>query len=80
VTHSIGNCIKRVVVIVASVIAFQNPVSLQNAIGEWESVGNRLGVGIQGRRLGRGSGCVVLGAALASCRTRATILNTNSTN
>ncbi|GBF88877.1 phosphoenolpyruvate phosphate translocator chloroplastic-like [Raphidocelis subcapitata] len=33
VTHSIGNCIKRVVVIVASVIAFQNPVSLQNALG-----------------------------------------------
>ncbi|KAI8464258.1 MAG: phosphate/phosphoenolpyruvate translocator precursor [Monoraphidium minutum] len=33
VTHSIGNCIKRVVVIVASVIAFQNPVSTQNAIG-----------------------------------------------
>ena len=34
VTHSIGNCIKRVVVIVASVIAFQNPVSAQNAFGE----------------------------------------------
>jgi solute carrier family 35 protein E1 len=33
VTHSIGNCIKRVVVIVASVIAFQNPVSVQNAVG-----------------------------------------------
>ena len=33
VTHSIGNCIKRVVVIVASVIILQNPVSLQNAIG-----------------------------------------------
>lgn len=33
VTHSIGNCIKRVVVIVASVIAFQHPVSLQNGIG-----------------------------------------------
>lgn len=33
VTHSIGNCIKRVVVIVASVIAFQNPVSVQNAAG-----------------------------------------------
>lgn len=32
-THSIGNCIKRVVVIVASVIAFQNPVSAQNAFG-----------------------------------------------
>lgn len=34
VTHSIGNCVKRVVVIVASVIAFQNPMSTQNAIGE----------------------------------------------
>jgi hypothetical protein len=33
VTHSIGNCIKRVVVIVASIIIFQNPVSTQNAIG-----------------------------------------------
>lgn len=33
VTHSIGNCIKRVVVIVASVIILQNPVSTQNAIG-----------------------------------------------
>lgn len=33
VTHSIGNCVKRVVVIVASVIAFRNPVSAQNAIG-----------------------------------------------
>jgi hypothetical protein len=34
VTHSIGNCVKRVVVIVASVIAFQNPMSTQNAMGE----------------------------------------------
>jgi hypothetical protein len=34
VTHSIGNCVKRVVVIIASVIAFQNPMSTQNAIGE----------------------------------------------
>eukprot|EP00889_Picochlorum_renovo_P001580 jgi/Picre1/28610/NNA_004010.t1 len=33
VTHSIGNCIKRVVVIVASVIAFNIPVSRQNALG-----------------------------------------------
>ncbi|CAG9460678.1 unnamed protein product [Pedinophyceae sp. YPF-701] len=33
VTHSISNCVKRVVVIVASVIFFQNPVSQQNAIG-----------------------------------------------
>ncbi|KIY91720.1 hypothetical protein MNEG_16244 [Monoraphidium neglectum] len=33
VTHSIGNCIKRVVVIVASVLILRNPVSTQNAIG-----------------------------------------------
>eukprot|EP00887_Chlorella_sp_A99_P002025 scaffold18.g2025.t1 len=33
VTHSIGNCVKRVVVIVASVIVFQNPVTRQNALG-----------------------------------------------
>lgn len=36
VTHSVGNCIKRVVVIVASVIAFNTPVSRQNAFGECE--------------------------------------------
>lgn len=34
VTHSIGNCVKRVVVIVASVFVFQNPVTTQNALGE----------------------------------------------
>jgi len=34
VTHSIGNCLKRVIVIVASVIFFKNPVSQQNIIGE----------------------------------------------
>jgi solute carrier family 35 protein E1 len=33
VTHSIGNCVKRVIVIVASVVAFQHPVSQQNAVG-----------------------------------------------
>lgn len=33
VTHSIGNCVKRVVVIVASVFFFRNPVSLLNASG-----------------------------------------------
>ncbi|KAL6766545.1 hypothetical protein ACKKBG_A36455 [Auxenochlorella protothecoides x Auxenochlorella symbiontica] len=33
VTHSIGNCVKRVVVIVASVFVFQNPVTTQNALG-----------------------------------------------
>ena len=33
VTHSIGNCLKRVIVIVASVIFFQNPMSQQNMLG-----------------------------------------------
>jgi solute carrier family 35 protein E1 len=33
VTHSIGNCVKRVVVIVSSVIVFQTTVTTQNAIG-----------------------------------------------
>ncbi|KAK7389082.1 hypothetical protein VNO78_23914 [Psophocarpus tetragonolobus] len=33
VTHSVGNCVKRVVVIVSSVIFFQTPVSAINAFG-----------------------------------------------
>jgi hypothetical protein len=33
VTHSIGNCVKRVAVIVASVIVFRNPMPIQNSIG-----------------------------------------------
>ncbi|KAM7277370.1 hypothetical protein ACFE04_019236 [Oxalis oulophora] len=33
VTHSVGNCVKRVVVIVSSVIFFQTPVSMINALG-----------------------------------------------
>ncbi|CAL5186244.1 unnamed protein product [Lathyrus oleraceus] len=33
VTHSVGNCVKRVVVIVSSVIFFQIPVSSINALG-----------------------------------------------
>ncbi|KAJ8548869.1 hypothetical protein K7X08_029850 [Anisodus acutangulus] len=33
VTHSVGNCVKRVVVIVSSVIFFSTPVSPINAIG-----------------------------------------------
>ena len=37
VTHSIGNCLKRVIVIVASVIVFKNPMSQQNMIGERHS-------------------------------------------
>ncbi len=35
VTHSVGNCLKRVIVIVASVIVFQNPMSKQNMIGKF---------------------------------------------
>eukprot|EP00210_Caulerpa_lentillifera_P000980 g944.t1 len=33
VTHSVGNCVKRVIIIVASVIFFQNPMSSQNIMG-----------------------------------------------
>ena len=33
VTHSVGNCVKRVIVIVASVVAFRNPVSMVNGVG-----------------------------------------------
>jgi solute carrier family 35, member E1 len=33
ITHSLGNCVKRVVVIAASVMVFQNPVTQQNALG-----------------------------------------------
>ncbi|CAK8532253.1 unnamed protein product [Lathyrus sativus] len=33
VTHSVGNCVKRVVVIVSSVIIFETPVSPVNALG-----------------------------------------------
>ncbi|KAK4753018.1 hypothetical protein SAY87_021816 [Trapa incisa] len=33
VTHSVGNCVKRVVVIVSSVIFFQTPVSFINSLG-----------------------------------------------
>ncbi|GFR49332.1 hypothetical protein Agub_g11360, partial [Astrephomene gubernaculifera] len=33
VTHSIGNCVKRVVVIASSVLFFKNPISMQNALG-----------------------------------------------
>lgn len=37
VTHSVGNCVKRVVVIVTSVLFFKTPVSAINAIGTSES-------------------------------------------
>ena len=33
VTHSVGNCVKRVVVIVSSVLFFRTPVSAINAAG-----------------------------------------------
>ena len=33
VTHAVGNCVKRVVVIVSSIIFFQNPVSPINGVG-----------------------------------------------
>uniref|UniRef100_A0A7S3UEY2 Sugar phosphate transporter domain-containing protein n=1 Tax=Picocystis salinarum TaxID=88271 RepID=A0A7S3UEY2_9CHLO len=33
VTHSVGNCVKRVVVIVSSVLFFRTPVSTLNAVG-----------------------------------------------
>jgi solute carrier family 35 protein E1 len=39
VTHSIGNCVKRVVVIVASVVAFSHPMSQQNMIGTGVALG-----------------------------------------
>ncbi len=33
VTHSIGNSVKRVVVIASSILVFRNPVTSQNLIG-----------------------------------------------
>lgn len=33
VTHSVGNCVKRVVVIASSIIFFQTPVSTLNIVG-----------------------------------------------
>lgn len=33
VSHSIGNCLKRVIVIVASVLFFRNPMGTQNMVG-----------------------------------------------
>lgn len=35
VTHSVGNCVKRVVVIVTSVLFFRTPVSPINSLGEF---------------------------------------------
>lgn len=42
VTHSVGNCVKRVVVIVSSVLFFKTPVSAVNSFGKmlaWFSLG-----------------------------------------
>ena len=39
VTHSIGNCLKRVIVIVASVIVFGNYMSPQSKIGRSADTG-----------------------------------------
>ena len=33
VTHSVANCVKRVVVIVAAVVFFRHPVSLATGVG-----------------------------------------------
>lgn len=41
VTHAVGNCVKRVVVIVSSVIFFQTPVSPINSIGKFFFLGSR---------------------------------------
>lgn len=48
VTHSIGNCLKRVIVIVASVIVFQNPMSRQNMIGATHAVAQAAGLAHSG--------------------------------
>jgi len=34
VTHSVGNCVKRVVVITSSILFFKTPVSPLNSIGK----------------------------------------------
>jgi len=39
VTHAVGNTIKRVVIILASVIVFQNPLSPLGALGSAIAVG-----------------------------------------
>lgn len=38
VTHSVGNCVKRVVVIVSSVLFFRTPVSPINSLGITDSL------------------------------------------
>ena len=39
VTHSVANCVKRVVVIVASVLFFRTPISPVNALGTGVALG-----------------------------------------
>uniref|UniRef100_A0A0D9UXC4 Sugar phosphate transporter domain-containing protein n=1 Tax=Leersia perrieri TaxID=77586 RepID=A0A0D9UXC4_9ORYZ len=39
VTHSVANCVKRVVVIVSSVLFFRTPISLVNALGTGAALG-----------------------------------------
>ena len=65
VTHSIGNCVKRVVVIVASVVAFAHPMSRQNVIGTAIALGGvflysqakrRYPGGSKGKGKGKGKG------------------------
>lgn len=42
VTHAVGNCVKRLVVIVSSIIFFQTPVSPTNSLGKFPlPIGNR---------------------------------------
>ena len=52
VTHSIGNCLKRVIVIVASVIIFQNPMSQRNILGTGIALAGVFGYS-QAKRLGK---------------------------
>lgn len=53
VTHSVGNCVKRIIVIVSSVIFFRTPVSQLNAIGECSHVRKRARDGACGATLMR---------------------------
>jgi solute carrier family 35, member E1 len=42
VTHAVGNTIKRVVIIVSSVIAFRTPMSRQSVAGSAIAIGGTL--------------------------------------
>ena len=41
-THAVGNTVKRVVIIVASVIAFKTPVSTEGVIGSSVAIAGTL--------------------------------------